>query len=444
MAVERLSRDCFPFLSLPRELQMSILCYTDLVTPLSSVRWDPHDKYHLGIERVQSCHPRNGAVCGPPYDQCHPDNHVNCRGLLPPLGNVAKVCKGSDYCLCRHACEARAERGMASCRSCTHYACQFLPPRRETEGHDASSPQDPPRFDTPDPTFPPCPGAHWTPPIPLFLVSRAFRNVSSAVFFGCNHFKVSCNNFKALMINVDSDGYLQRFRDDRVTRSPSPSSRAGPSIFLCDILPKDARPFLRDLEIDLLDIADYAAMQEWLCVAQEIGPQLRLKVLRLHGESPHDGLQDVAEWRGQDAAESVRLAREEVAAWMWPPLKEGAAAVAGGQDAKGRLELFKAKISCTSGEIHDTVWYSIVGPARVDVDESVPQWCHDLYYDDELVMPDWCYHVRVDMEPPPRNASTSLRSKSGFPTRERWVEDIMVSCREPDYGFGRRDSDNAE
>lgn len=285
---------------------------------------------------------------------------------------------------------------------------------------------------------------HWTPPIPLFLVSRAIKHVSSAVFFGCNHFKVSCNNFKACRNNVDWNVYFRRPRVNRETRLPSPPSRAGPSVFLCDILPKDAPHFLRSLEIDLSDIADYAAMQEWLRIAQEIGPQLRLKVLRLHGESPVDGLQDVAEWRGQDAAECVRLAREEVAAWMWPPLRDGAAVVAGGQRTGGRLELFKAKISCASGGIQDTLWYSIVGPAWVDVDESVPHWCYGLYQDDELVMPDWCYNVRIDIEMPPPAASTSLSSGSGVLNRERWVEDVLVSCREPDYGFGIRDSDQTE
>lgn len=441
MAAESFSRDSFRFLCLPRELQLKILSYTDLVTPLSLVKWDPYDRYHLGIERVQSCHPRNGAVCGPPYDQCHPDNHVNCRGHLRPADDVAEACKGRDYCLCLHACEALVEMGVASCRSCTHYACQFLPLCKKD--HDALSPQCTPKSG--GSTSPRRTAAHWTPPISLFLVCRAIREVSSAVFFGYNHFKVSCNHFKAHRINVHMNDYFRRFRGEHEARLPSPPSRAGPSIFLCDTLPKDARHFLRSLEIDLSDIADYAAMQEWLRVAQDIGPQLRLKVLRLHGDSPIDGLQDVAEWRGLDDAECVRLAREEVAAWMWPPLREGAVVVvAGGQGIGGRLELFKAKISCASGGIHDTVWYSIVGPARVNVDESVPQWCYGLYHDDELVMPDWCYHVRVDLEMPPPTASTALSSASGVLNRERWVEDVLVSCRKPDYGLVRRDSDHSK
>lgn len=61
-------QDFFPFLSLPRELQFEVLFYTDLVTPLSSVKWDLYDRYHLGIERVKSCHPRNEAIFGPPYE----------------------------------------------------------------------------------------------------------------------------------------------------------------------------------------------------------------------------------------------------------------------------------------------------------------------------------------------------------------------------------------
>lgn len=157
--------------------------------------------------------------------------------------------------------------GMASCRHCTHSASQFLPVRKPV--HD--------------------PGVHWIPPVALFLVSRAFTTVCSAVFFGCNHFHVSCSNSKSSTKLADCNDYSKR----RGTLFHLASPRAGASIFLCDILPKDARQFLQSLEMNLSCIATHAAMQEWLHVAQAIGPQLRLKVLGLYGESPVDGLQDV-------------------------------------------------------------------------------------------------------------------------------------------------------
>lgn len=123
-------------------------------------------------------------------------------------------------------------------------------------------------------------------------------------------------------------------------------------------------------------------MQEWLHTAQEVGPQLGLKSLLLHGESPVDGLQDVAEWRGQDAANIVKLAREEVATWMGPPLEGGVAVVArsgklGG--TYGRLELFTAKISCASGGPHDMVQYSILGPAQLNVDRLATKGCFGIF-----------------------------------------------------------------
>lgn len=425
----------FPFLSLPRELQLKILSYTDLVTPLSSVKWDPYDKYHLGIEHVQNCYPRNEAGCGPPYDQCHPDNHVKCPGHLRPADDVPKARQRSQYCLCPHACEALAERGMASCRSCTHYACQFLPLRKDD---DASRRQCSPKFD--NYSIGPRAVVYWTPPSSLFLVSRAFRNVSSAVFFGCNHFKISCNNWKASRNKIDWDNDLVKYRVNCKARLPSLPSRAGPSIFLRDVLSRDAWQLLSSLEIDLSGIANYSNMQEWLSIAQEIGPQLRLKTLLLHGESPVDGLQDVAEWRGQHAADSFRLAREEVAMWMWPPLKGGAAAIARSGGTSGRLELFTAKIYCASGGPHDTVQYSILGPGQLNVDRSVPQGCFDMSRGEESTMLDWCYHVSIDMEMSLPTANTSLVGGLEALRRVRWVEDVLVSCREPDFGLERQDS----
>lgn len=227
-------RDSFPFFVLPRELQFKVLLYTDLVTPLSSVKWDPYDTYHLGIERVKSCHPRNGAVCGPPYDQFHPNNHVNCHGQLRPADEFTEARKTTQYCLCHHACEALVERGMASCRRCTHYACQFLPPRKDEDALERLYSQ---KFINVQPRA----VAHWKPPSSLFLVNRAFRNVSSVVFFGCNHFKISCNTWKASRNDIEGDYDLRQPHVGCKTRLPVSPSRAGPSIFLRDVLSSKTR-----------------------------------------------------------------------------------------------------------------------------------------------------------------------------------------------------------
>lgn len=180
-------------------------------------------------------------------------------------------------------------------------------------------------------------------------------------------------------------------------------------------------------------------MQKCLRIPEENGPQLRLKTLLLHGESPFDGLQDVAEWQGQDAAESIRLAREEIARWMWPPLKVGASAVTRSGGTSGRLEVFTAKISCASGGPHDTVQYSILGPGQLNVDRLVPQRRFDTIRGELSTMPDWCYHVSIDIEMSLPTADTSLVGGSETLSRARWIEDILVSCREPDCGLERQD-----
>lgn len=436
MAAQALSGASSQFLSLPYELQLRILSYTDLITPLSVVKWDPHDRYHLGIERAQSCDPLHGALCSPPYNQCHPDQHTICCGQLRPtesdVSNDNDIENPREYCRCVHASEPRVLMDMASCRRCTHFACQFLPLHKAD--HNSS--------------------VHWTPPTALFLVSQSFREISFAIFFGRNHFQIGCSHSKAYRNLVDWNDYCKRSISDRKHLLSLPPSRAGPSIFLCEILPKDARHLLQSMEIDLSGIASYAAMQEWLHVAQEVGLQLRLKMLCLQGESPVDGLQEVADWgHGQDPTECVRLAREEAGAWMWPPLKAGAAAIAvaaaGGQGIAGRrLELFMVKIVCASscirGDGEDTVWYSILNPARATVGESLPHRCHGLNRDHKFVLPKWYYHVPIDVETPPLAAEASLSSGSGHPESESWVEGILVSCWRPHYGISQENSDHAE
>lgn len=83
---------------------------------------------------------------------------------------------------------------------------------------------------------------------------------------------------------------------------------------------------------------------------------------------------------------------------------------------------------------------SILGPGQLNVGRLVPQGRFDVYRGEELTMPDWCYHVSIDMELSLPIASTSLLGDSEALSRQRWVEDILVSCRQRDYGLERQDS----
>lgn len=54
-------------------------------------------------------------------------------------------------------------------------------------------------------------------------------------------------------------------------------------------------------------------------------------------------------------------------------------------------------------------------------------------------MPDWYYHVSIDVDMSLPTASTSLLGGSGAFSRKRWVEDVLVSCRQPNYGLEGQD-----
>ncbi|KAI1662953.1 hypothetical protein F4813DRAFT_342452 [Daldinia decipiens] len=152
--------ESFPFLRLPLEIQLEILKYTDLVTPLSHVQWISSDKYHLETYSCEEPHE-------PPFHTCHPNAHRACTG---------------DRDQCRVSCPHRR------CSNCTHYACQFQTCGRKLEGkyacitgcfcsvrHASYSPR--------------C--RCWQPPIPLFLVSKEFYAAAQNVFFSMNHITIN-------------------------------------------------------------------------------------------------------------------------------------------------------------------------------------------------------------------------------------------------------------
>lgn len=355
----------FPFLSLPYEIQWRILSYSDLVTPLSYVKWDPHNKYHLGIERVQSCHPCRGAICEPPYDQCHPTNHRRCSRRLRPAKTEEEVV-GEKYCPCPHSCVNRLEFNGAMCGRCTHYACQFLRPRGVDPSNEPASTMS---------------AKYWAPPTSFFLVNSFFRNVSMKVFFSLNYFKISgCS--REDNGGADIRKYVEMSRrpsaeiDLRQWRLParSPPPRSGPSIFLSGFLPKDARSFLKRLRLSFsgrprrfCHRADQAAWwNDWRDTADRVAPQLSLHVLRLRNFPTQSILEP--EWEmfmavGPDECADIMRDRVVLA---WPPLRHGAASVL------GSVQLLEAR-DVGSRCSHDVV-YKIMNDAKNEdeIHENIP------------------------------------------------------------------------
>ena len=119
----------FRFLDLPLELRQKILEYTDLVTPLREVEWNPKDGFYLRYSAWR---------CGDEWD-CPSEMH--------------------------HACHFRNcwERSNTGC-FCSRYHAAF-----SSNCH--------------------C----WSPPISLFLICRALRDQAQAIFFASNRFVITAS-----------------------------------------------------------------------------------------------------------------------------------------------------------------------------------------------------------------------------------------------------------
>ncbi|TVY81954.1 hypothetical protein LSUE1_G003303 [Lachnellula suecica] len=118
----------FRFLDLPPEIRLRCLEYTDLVTPMREVVWNPKDVFYL---------------------------------------------QQSECLLCE---------GMDDSPEPWHHACQFRYCREQNRRVCFCH-----RYHTSFSTTCRC----WIPPTPLFLVCRAFKQHAEAIFFGMNHFVVS-------------------------------------------------------------------------------------------------------------------------------------------------------------------------------------------------------------------------------------------------------------
>ncbi|KAI6090708.1 hypothetical protein F4821DRAFT_228870 [Hypoxylon rubiginosum] len=148
----------FPFLRLSPELRLMILEYTNLVTPLSRVRWDMSKKFYVFKQLCDEPHEH-------PCYACHPNEHKRCTD--------------------RARCQKCPHR---KCGSCHHYACPFQVCCRKAQGegntyisgcfctrqHAAYSPH--------------C--NCWRPPTSLFLVSKEFYQAAQVVFFSMNDISI--------------------------------------------------------------------------------------------------------------------------------------------------------------------------------------------------------------------------------------------------------------
>lgn len=143
----------FRLMCLPAELRLMILEYTDLVTPLKEVEWNPEAKYYLRYRTVdcnRPCEPWCPIETCPPTGDWVPESHVPCYQDL--------------Y---HYACQFR------QCWQDPYEHCCFC--RRYHAAYSASSP-----------------GCNcWMPPRPLFLVNRQLYQESQSVFFQHNRIIVT-------------------------------------------------------------------------------------------------------------------------------------------------------------------------------------------------------------------------------------------------------------
>ncbi|KAI9738890.1 MAG: hypothetical protein M1818_005203 [Claussenomyces sp. TS43310] len=128
------TKSAFRFLDLPRELRIQILEYTDLITPLCEVEWNPESNFYLHHSRRR---------CGGPriledYPECPDDFHHACQ-----FRNCWE--SGSSYICC--FCRGYHAAFSAQCHS-------------------------------------------WAPPTSLFLVCKQLREDSQMVFFSTNRFVI--------------------------------------------------------------------------------------------------------------------------------------------------------------------------------------------------------------------------------------------------------------
>ncbi|KAK8118264.1 uncharacterized protein PG998_006545 [Apiospora kogelbergensis] len=347
----------FPFFNLPTETQLSILQYTDLVTPLSAVAWRPDWGFRLprGDACCKRVATRDRKPCGPPYDQCHPSNHLNCtgrlkdprtewypetRGLPAELPELRKPDDAEPFCPCPHAREDRRYHWVywGECSRCQHYACQFMP---RPEGSDADAPVS-------------AELEHyriWQPPAALFLVSRSFRDICSTVFYSRNHFHLEVPGpyGRDLSGNYVPGGATVQAAPTFLSRTVPASSISALRTLRIDfgnyealgryndhhINPYNYLPLTKDMsQADELLKTD-PVFTEYAKILQRTIGQLRVDTLTLtHSfmdtHLDHFGLMGYEIWKEMGPQAAVRLVRQVVASLYWPALKDHPLSILGG------------------------------------------------------------------------------------------------------------------
>ncbi|KAJ5607867.1 hypothetical protein N7537_004486 [Penicillium hordei] len=212
----------FRFLDLPIEIRLLVYRYTDLISPLNKLQWDPDQGYTL---EASLCKPD----CSPPYETCHPSMHRNCGSPNAPT------------CHCRHGLSSW-HGGMPYCWTCTHYACQFntcnARPANGTDlglnccGAKSSAYS---------------PACHcWKPPVALFSTSRTIREETQRVFFSQNEFEIP--HYKSFSYSTGAE---------------SAPDICAAAIFLAEVVPADILPYLSKLTVSLWDCAKRTAKEDW-------------------------------------------------------------------------------------------------------------------------------------------------------------------------------------
>lgn len=212
----------FQYFSLPREIRIQILEYTDLVTPLCEVEWNPERNFYLHYTR-ESCPDSLIDYWQGSSRHCHPTLHQSCK-----FRNCWQYDPISVGCFCRRHHAAFSQK----CRC-------------------------------------------WSPPPPLFLVSKRFRQEALSVFFAKSRFII-------LPTGPNTHNICEP-----VASTPT---RLEISTFLKNVVPSEALNYLRTVNIvfppfhnDYL-LKSEPVYRDWCQTIEFVDGLLNLPMLTLYVE----------------------------------------------------------------------------------------------------------------------------------------------------------------
>ncbi|KAK4244128.1 hypothetical protein C7999DRAFT_35516 [Corynascus novoguineensis] len=224
-----------PLTSLPPELRIRILEYTDLITPWKEVTWS----------RQVSSYQVIGALCESSRYPCPPDNHHGCRLYLcdPTLDFSKRNAPHSGCCFCRVR------------HSAFSFACNC-----------------------------------WAPPTDLFLICRTLYRDAQFVFFSHNRFIVYDHygrDFSCLP-EIQLEPATLDTINTTDTAKYYPFDRLAASMFLRDVVPIHCLSHLRFLELVFPPYVphgwpreDHPAIQDWIATIDWLRGQIHAPALTL-------------------------------------------------------------------------------------------------------------------------------------------------------------------